>query len=107
MSHGIPDTNYTNHYPHYPDSGEQEKQPNILTMTSHYDIIKAWVDSCVTEPQLEVCKNFIWETLKTDDKQLEDIKDYYNLRMRHRAWIAAKVAAKEYMDEQPSDITNH
>ena len=74
-------------------------------MTTHYEILKKWIDSCETEPQIDTVISFVRETLVTDEKQRDDIMDYINLYIKRRSWIAAKVA---YHDtEMFTDLSDH
>lgn len=64
-------------------------------MTTHYDILKKWIDSCETEPQLDNIGRFISDTLITDEKQRDDIIDCLHMAIKRRSWIAAKVANRD------------
>lgn len=84
-------------------------------MTSHYEILKAWIDSCETELQLDNLAVYIENKLITDDKQRDDILSYFKNTLNNRAWIRSKVIARDYVevsrfpvcDEQPSDNCSH
>ncbi len=73
-------------------------------MTNHYTIIKAWIDSCETELQLDNVGQFIANRLITDDKQRDDLITYLHDTITRRQWVAAKVAQRDYTkvsDEYP------
>jgi hypothetical protein len=88
-------------------------------MTTQYEIIAAWIDSCQTTLQMDTVIDFIQNRLKTDQKTADDLADYWNRRNGHRSWVAAKVAQRDYTDvsnnrlpvcdeyneNQPSDIS--
>lgn len=86
-------------------------------MTTHFQIITAWIDSCDNELQLKTISEFVRNELKTDDKQRDDIINYLNQKYKQRAWVAAKIAQRDYTDvsntrllvcdEQPSDNCTH
>ena len=66
-------------------------------MTSHYDILKSWIDSCDNELQLDNIGTFVADKLITDDKQRDDIIDYLRDTIKNRAWIRAKVIQRDYV----------
>lgn len=86
-------------------------------MTSHYQIITHWINSCENELQLDTVLKFIMEHLITDEKTKDDLIAYWKDNHKQRAWVAAKVAQRDYVDvsntsllacdeyhdEQPSD----
>ena len=85
-------------------------------MTTHFEIIKHWIDSCTTEEQLKTIDTFVTSKLVTDDKQRDDIIHYLKTTLTNRAWIRAKVIQRDYVetplrmlvcDEQPTDNIQH
>lgn len=84
-------------------------------MTTHYDIVKKWIDSCETEQQLDTVWLFINNKLITDEKQKDDMMEYLHKVLYERAWLASKVANRDMVrverfpacDEQPSDNCTH
>ena len=87
------------------------KNPKYLnTMTNHFTIIAAWIDSCETELQLDNVGTFIAERLITDDKQRDDLLAYLHSAITRRSWVAAKVAQRDYTkvsDDMPEFIENY
>lgn len=73
-------------------------------MTTRYEIIAAWIDSCQTTLQMDTVIDFIQNRLKTDEKTADDLADYWNKRNGHRSWVAAKVAQRDLQRVDPEQF---
>jgi len=88
--------------------------------STHYNIVSAWIDSCVTTEQMDSVIDFIINRLITDEKTHDDLVSYWKLKNGHRQWTASKVALSEdwvrlddeqgskgdleYHEPQPTDV---
>jgi hypothetical protein len=91
-----------------------------MTPSTHYNIVSAWIDSCITTEQMDSVIDFIINRLITDEKTHDDLVAYWRLKNGHRQWTASKVALSkdwvrlddeqgikgdlEYHEPQPTDV---
>jgi hypothetical protein len=91
-----------------------------MTPSTHYNIVSAWIDSCITTEQMDSVIDFIINRLITDEKTHDDLVAYWKLKNGHRQWTASKVALSkdwvrlddeqgikgdlEYHEPQPTDV---
>lgn len=73
------------------------------------DTTIAWLRSCETEKQIETCRVWIFDTIKCDTMEREELKNEYNKFISQRERIRAKVVLERFPcdDEQPSDNILH
>jgi hypothetical protein len=91
-----------------------------MIASTHYNIVSAWIDSCITTEQMDSVIDFIINRLITDEKTHDDLVAYWKLKNGHRQWTASKVALSkdwvrlddeqgvkgdlEYHEPQPTDV---